>query len=80
MTLGKRVNFSGPQFPPMDNEANNTTYNVVNTAIIRGFCLDLTGALEAFAVTSSHKGEQIQKVKYITCTKCRVHHDHYAHE
>lgn len=80
MTLGKRVHFSGPQFPPMDNEANNTTYNVVNTAIIRGSCLDLTGALEAFAVTRSHKGEQIQKVKYITCTKCRVHHGHYGHE
>ena len=46
----------------MDNEANNTTYDVfVNTVIIHRFCLDLTSALKALVV-SSHRGEQTQKV------------------
>ena len=47
----------------MDNEANNTTYDVfVSTVIIHRFCLDLTSALKALVVSSSHKGQQAQEV------------------
>ena len=47
----------------MDSEANNSTYDVfVNTVIIHGSFLDLTSALKALVVSSSHKGQQTQKV------------------